>query len=645
MKRNGLFEVFLREASLMRRAELFQLFLRGQIEDILSFDRRVVQNTRSQDILIASLVLRGELEEALALAETIEGREASGLVSFFLGLGLARAGKLEAAQERLTRLGRLEKRKENLVGFFEFQLKGFIGYLQGQLPTELSRQALAEAEISSHVLEPLARILALDLLGHSYIRAGEVRLGLRTLKLAKRAAEMVRHQSFPAAIAISILKYEAAFGLEPERVMSRLMRALIELDPKDSYSRSEIRLELARQAILRGKLSTSRRALDAASPEILGSKNWLQTAWLHLRLAWIAKLEGRPIEVLFSLQSAEFALKETSEFELQVKILNFRLRTLYELRDLQSVRGSARIENLASRISWTEKMLREAQASSPAKYGIERRLHERLSGREGCMNCEGEDPFGDLMDRLASTDAPSVPLTRELLRRGYLGVLVSYLGLRFGRNLILMGLPDGGVLVIEEGEAKVVRQGMGGILGRFLLHLAGGPSTKEQAIESVWGYRYDSERHDRLLAVAATRLRKILGGQSAWLSVAGERISLDPEVVVRTWTDIHPFQFKVGGNLQAPSAFGPAIVKSPHDGHQSAFSASLKDHEIRRLRIRQLQVLEDLATRGEIGVQDLVDRFGISRASALRDLGQLVSLGYLIRTGATRATRYILRGS
>lgn len=621
----------------MRRAELFQLFLRGQIEDILSLDRRVVQNARSQDVLVASLVLRGELEEALALAAKIEDRDASGLVSFFLGLGLARAGNLESAQERLSRVSRLERSKENLVGFFEFQLKGFIAYLQGQLPTEFSRQALAEAETSSHVLEPLARILALDLLGHSYIRAGEVRLGLRTLKLAKRAAEMVRHQSFPAAIAISILKYEAAFGLEPERVMSRLMRALIELDPKDSYSRSELRLELSRQAILRGKLGTARRALDAASPEILGSKNWLQTAWLHLRLAWIAKLEGRPLEVLFSLQSAEAALKETSEYELQSKILNFRLRTLYELRELQFESGSERIENLASRISWTEQKLREMQASSPAKYGIERRLYARLSDLEIDVNREGEDPFGDLMDRLARSKVPSVALTKELLRRGYLGVLVSHLGLRFGRNLILMGLPDGMVLVIEEGEAKVIRQGMGGILGRFLLHLAEGPSTKAHAIESVWGYRYESERHDRLLAVAATRLRKTLGGESAWLSVAGDRISLDSEVVVRKWADTHPAQFQGGANLQGRSTFGQAIVKTRHDG--------LNAHEIRRLRIRQLQVLEDLATRGEVGVQDLVDRFGISRASALRDLGELVSLGYLIRTGATRATRYILRGS
>lgn len=63
----------------------------------------------------------------------------------------------------------------------------------------------------------------------------------------------------------------------------------------------------------------------------------------------------------------------------------------------------------------------------------------------------------------------------------------------------------------------------------------------------------------------------------------------------------------------------------------------------RGLKIRQLQLLDDLATRGDVGVQDLVERFGISRASALRDLNELVELNFLVRIGETRATRYMLK--
>lgn len=638
----------------MTREELFQLFIRGQIDGILAVDRREILNAGSQDLLAASLVLRGELEEALALAESIEKRDESGMVSFFLGLGLARSGSLEEADRRLKRLRGLRAKRENLVGFFAFQLDGFIRYLQGEATTELSRKALAEAQQSTSRLEPLARILALDLLGHSYVRTGEVRQGLKTLRLAKRSAEAAKHSSFPAAITISILKYEAAFGLEPERVMSRLLRALVELDPKDSYSRSELRLELARQAILRGQLRTARRVLDSASPEILGSKNWLQTAWLHLRLAWMAKLEGRPLEVLFSLQSAESALRDAKEQNLEQdlmrKVVGFRLATLRELRS--EVEGGAAIDDLKSRIRETEKRL---VAMRPPGHGIERRITERReSGYEFSTVSvqtiapfrDGEDPFGDLMDRLALerrtssmslSEGLSNGLVKELMDRGYLGILISTLGLRFGRNLLVMGLPDENVLVIESGEAKLVRDGLGGLLGRLLLHLSLGPSTKAAAIETVWGYRYDSERHDRLLAVAATRLRKLLGGGTPWVSISGERVFLNPEASLRTWTEFS------SGLTQTHGQGVSWMVKSREEWPKRLSRQPLNQQETSRLRIRQLQVLEDLATRGDVGVQDLVSRFGISRASALRDLGELVSLGLLVRTGSTRATRYILK--
>ncbi len=629
-------------SSSVKRDELFQLFTQGQVDGILALDRRAVLKAGSQDLLAASLVLRGELEEALALAANIEKRDESGLVSFFLGLGLARSGSLEEAHRRLERIKSLKSRRENLVGFFGFQLEGFIRYLQGESTTELSRKALAEAQQSTSRLEPLARILALDLLGHSYVRTGEVRLGLKTLRLAKRAAETARHRSFPTAIAISLLKYEAAFGLEPERVMARLMRALVELDPKDSYSRSELRLELARQAILRGQLRTARRVLDSASPDILGSKNWLQTAWLHLRLAWMAKLEGRPLEVLFSLQSAESALRDGKEQSLEkdllLKIYSFRVATLRDLRS--ELEGAAAIDDLKSRIAKAEQDHKSLASLQPAKYGIERRIFARRENSAVGFQ-EGEDPFGDLMDRLAlEGQAPSLGLTKELLTRGYLGILLSTMGLRFGRNLLLLGLPNEAILVIEGGEAKIVREGLGGLLGRLLLHLSPGPSTKAAAIEAVWGYRYDSERHDRLLAVAVTRLRKLLGGGLPWVSISGERVFLHPEVSLRTWSEFAP------ASAQAPQGVS-WMVKSREDWPQRlprhSLSPSLNPQETGRLRIRQLQVLEDLATRGDVGVQDLVSRFGISRASALRDLGEMVSLGLLIRTGSTRATRYILK--
>jgi predicted HTH transcriptional regulator len=106
---------------------------------------------------------------------------------------------------------------------------------------------------------------------------------------------------------------------------------------------------------------------------------------------------------------------------------------------------------------------------------------------------------------------------------------------------------------------------------------------------------------------------------------------------LRTWTEFS------SGLTQTHGQGVSWMVKSREEWPKRLSRQPLNQQESSRLRIRQLQVLEDLATRGDVGVQDLVSRFGISRASALRDLGELVSLGLLVRTGSTRATRYILK--
>ena len=126
-----------------------------------------------------------------------------------------------------------------------------------------------------------------------------------------------------------------------------------------------------------------------------------------------------------------------------------------------------------------------------------------------------------------------------------------------------------------------------------------------------------------MLLVAVSRIRKALGGKILWLELQADRLILRDQVIVRFWSNEAP---------QRPARL--VVLKTP---------AGRSDPLKPGLRIRQLQVLDDLATRGDVGVQDLVLRFGISRASALRDLNELVDAGLLIRAGETRATRYLFK--
>lgn len=617
----------------INRDQLTRLFVRGQASGMVERSEADFESAKSMDLLVAALVLRGELERALAVAATREKHDHSGMISFYLCLGLTRAGRYDEAQSKIQRLSKL--RRVGLVEFYLHQAQGFVSFIRGKPDNAVSfsRQALIAAEASVvqaiHSQRLLARVLSLDLLGHSLVQTGQLRSGIKTLKLAREAAIRAEHENFTHAISISLLKYEAAFGIEPTRIVSRLYRALIELKPNDSYSRSELRLELSRQLILRGQLRQARSHLEEAAADILGSRNHQQTASLHMKQAWLAKLEGRFADTLLGLQATESVLLDQSDSDLRAKTRFFRLETLQEMGEVD-LTARDRALTLA-------KSLREGRDFQKL-HGIERRMVQRKFGDFNSENSEanssiqigkGEDPFGDLMDRFQQKASG---VDGELLQKGYFGLLIPLLGLNFGQKAVILGGPKGAVIVVDDGETRVSNSGLGGLLGRLIVRLADGACTRKEAIEQIWGYRYEAERHDRLLAVAVSRVRKVLGGKLKWVEMEGARLVLQDQVLIRYWSG-------------RKDAVGARILKNVvalgTPAQDSSVISSAAVANAPRLRIRQLQVLRDLDKRGDVGVPDLVRRFGISRSSALRDLNELVELGLLTRMGDTRATRYM----
>lgn len=92
-------------------------FLRGETARLAETPLADFEKAGRPELLVGALVLTGALERAEALSASVEPRDLSGLASFHMLVGLARAGKTCEAKERLSHLERLASRTQSRSQF------------------------------------------------------------------------------------------------------------------------------------------------------------------------------------------------------------------------------------------------------------------------------------------------------------------------------------------------------------------------------------------------------------------------------------------------------------------------------------------------------------------------------------------------
>jgi hypothetical protein len=663
---------------------------RGQLEELL---RIPILKIRSQGVAhwaVGALVLTGDLQRALALASSLKTSEANrDAVEFFLILGLTRAGDLkgpEGAEARLRQLTRPERRLSrnstkisSLSRFFVAQALGFMAYFSGEStrPAEFAQQALSFAEAEDW---DFARLLATDLLGHSCLRAGEVRRGLDLLRRALKLAQSHQNEGLALAIRISILKYEVAHGLPdltPRNSLGRLEAALKTWVPNDSYSQSELRLELAKQLALRGQVRRARQVLELAADSILGSRNRSQAALLHARLAWLARLEGRWSDARLAISSSkQFCFAEGRDEVLDRPLLS-KLELMMDEINVDDPSPKKSSEGRSSRRRTFSNASTSASTSpssslSASQRHARRNFHEiqvenRIQARRSRETLaskatvkKGEDRLGDVLDL---GFLPS-------LREGLYGSLRDAWE-REGRPRLLpeaihllLGLPNQMAVIFDRPDTRVTQLARRPTLLKALQVLQGGEIHVEDFTRRVWDYRYEPQVHDRLIAVTLTRIRKELGIDAIERRGPVVRWKSHLQLQVHFWTSQN-FSEELAPTLQR-SAGVPMLENSMRDTSSTPGSfAQLAELDLStgisqepasrlttreptdlpidtNLNLRQLLLLKELASLGSISMDEHRLRNGISRATALRDLNQMRERGWLRRVGATRATRYTL---
>ena len=650
------------------------LFFMGKLKDLLDKAWDVPQTRLSAHEVpwvIGALVFLGRADEAISLAAKWKWNHTSPAkfdtlpeifhlvcTRFFVGWAHTRGSRYAQARAFfasnlnllrvpcLTSLGTAQRDSDEaaFIRFFAWQGIAFFYQLSGRyLKSFKACEKSFDAAISAN--HPWARLLAADLKSHMLIRLGRVSEGIKLLEWTLRHAQIHGFEGAKRAIRISALNYKAQFGLEPSTGLDSLLELLNSFSPEDCYSRSSLQMEIARQALLRGKGHLALKHLQEAESFIEAHGQPRNKCTLWQRRAWYHYLEGSFDLSLSCLDKAEKTLDPQMDLSFKVEILGLKWKcrlgqhrckqipasqketqlTGHRWQDLQLIHklsqktGSAVHQNLLNR-----SFQRESERSVSDKA----RLSDGLS-------LSHDDPLGSLLDyvevylsKIKKQEHASQLkhfLIQEIIKTGYYFLFPKIFQIPPGQCCILFQVTQEGAMVVCNGPNVIfTSRGSSQSLRILATELAKKPLNKQEILQLVWGYRYDPMRHDNLVYAIIKRLKKNLGEADSLLQTKQGKYSFRaPVSILVNESEFLPM---------APS--GPATSSDP-----------ASDPQWKELNHRQVCILEWISLQSVVTVPQILKKWPISKATANRDLSHLESKGYIVAMGKARATSYCLAPS
>jgi tetratricopeptide (TPR) repeat protein len=557
-------------------------------------------------VVLGALVFLGRVEEAKALYDLYRSRFSQEILTecrFFLGLGLARRSEYAEARRYFGENLREHPRKDPKSRFFAYQGIAFFRYFCGRW-RESARAADRAFRAAIEAQFFYGRVLSSDLRGHIAIQTENVSAGFRNLIEAEDLARKLGNEAVAEAIEISILTYEAQYGLNFRKsgaaITTRLAQRLKQMSVQDTYSRASLLLELSRQFLLRGKAEDAERVLDQASQIIYMNQNRRQEVTLNLRYAYLCKLRGDYSRGLSFVQSAKRALDPRIDHALELAVLGQELALL---RSFPSTDWSGRADETLKKIH--EKSVR---------YGgsINRQMIARAG--EPTAKSTGKsapDISGDAIGTLKNLIHRDPPCALgAVMESGMLTFLYEVLSLAPDKSTIYLDLQPAAVTVFDRGHVEH-KKGLTPLSKSLLQALANHQGSKEELVRSIWGYSYHPLRHDPMVYSAIAGLRKLLSSRAQWIETTEKGYRLASEV-----------ELKITGQTRT-------------EGERTLVNWGKSE-----LNHRQIRLLDRLKSKEFVGVQEYRKLFKVSEVTAFRDLAAMHRSGHMVRVGRARATRY-----
>lgn len=585
------------------------LFFQGDYQKLLA--RTLDHPTRrwkrvDLGFVLGSLCFVGRTEEAeMLFTEHFAKLDSEQRIQcrFFLGLGFTRRSNYALARRYFAKNRRDARKKISpLANYYVFFGLSFYRYFCGKWALALrDLERSFAAALRANFL--YGRVLSSDLRGHLLVQMGQIQPGLKNLRQAQSLALKLGNEAVGQAIENSRVVYEAQFGIRPREIMATLFEYLeTTRSLQDTYSQSQLLLELARQYILRGKFTLASSALDQAAQQIYSHQNRRQEVQLNLRYAYLAFLTGESARGLSYVQAAKRALDPEVDHALKLAVLGLEYKLA---RDLKMPEHAGPL---------TRQLLQESILYGGA---VNRKMLARLSLRP-YQGHRAEDVLGELRDLVA---ADSDAALDAVLASEYYAFLFDILPAVRGRQILYLDLAEDTLTLFDRGGVSHAH-GLTPLLRTLLFELSSGSCSKERLIQSVWRYsNYHPLHHDPVIYQAVANLRKLLVNHLDWIQTTEDGYRLREGVELRSQRAREISRPKVKSEIVI------AEIKSTYD---------------ERLNFRQMRFLRHLKPQQFITVHDYKKTFRVSEITAGRDLALLHQLGLVVRVGRARATRYVL---
>jgi hypothetical protein len=621
-------------------------FYRGRFKEIIDQcvdGAEVPITSKNLACVVGALAFVGRIEDAISLSrdKSCDLESDNFALRFYIGIGLVRQSRydegskmLRESYKRFTRLSRARTFSEPADTSSQIQTAGFYVH-QGLAFLRFFESRLFKARLHADrawtycltVNFGFGQALAADLLGHVLVLSGKITRGMESLNRAAAIAFKLDNEALGFNIKSSLAYYRSRHGLDgvgeisdlaqpQDHTLSNLKNLIKNYAPQDNFSLAAAQVELSRQFVIRGDWDASEILLQKASPIILAAKHSRHTARLHHRFAYNRYLFGDFSAALEYLDRAEKFVDHRFDLVERLSIQGLRLQILQEM----VVNREAGLGDMDSKISQLQSEIKDLTAKTG--LGIGRNILWR-QGHSFTPTVQGDDPFGDLKSLTSTRGGAGYNGILRIIAAGLYGFLNEYLRFGNGARVICLDLIPAESLVFDRGNVQRSRERFSQIMKSILIAVSKNAVTKTQLIETYWGFSYHPTRHDPMLYAVINRIRRALGSRGKWLLVDGQSYRLE--------TGVRVFVYEHQIINQAPRGLNMDSAAKELTSSQS---------ETSDLNYRQLAILDALQRERYITAQWCVEKFEISRITAGRDLGQLCSLGLLVRHGRARVTSY-----